>query len=137
MDRSLLRFLECVSLFILAGYDLSFAWHEATATLSPQIQTPVGKGEGFGERLLDLSRHYPLVARRVWFRALHDLYTQGAPLSEALDGVTRALRLDQEVALEAFTRDLPLRVNVLLIVWLIPPTLWLLFWPLLGALETL
>ena len=136
----LIAFLESLCLFLWSGFDLSFAWAEAykdvTELLDPELAGWLlpRPQETTSDRLQRCSRDFPYPGERVWFRALYQLYSQGAPLSEAFHSMAAQVREEKQRDQEAFLKALPLKVNLLLLLWLVPPLFACLFWPLIHLL---
>ena len=141
--RDLIAFFEALSLYLRAGYDLSFSWPEIldqTRGLAGEFVSCLrGKegADGIGPLLSRLTESYPVESHRVWFAVLRELYEQGAPLTEAVQAIGASLREEQSRDWEAFARTLPTKANLILLVAFLPPTLILLFLPLLMTFEAL
>jgi hypothetical protein len=143
LRRDLITFFDGLSLYLRAGYDLSYSWPEVLRQTEGgrwKIHRWLG-GEGlpprFGVRLEHLSAHYPVERHRVWFAVLKELYEQGAPLTDAVHAMAASLRAEQSRDWESFTRTLPTKANLVLLVCFLPPTLVLLFLPLLMTFDSL
>lgn len=133
--RELGLFVEALSLQLAAGFDLGYGWSEALASLREEISAEhlawlSPEGEGPVRSLTRLAKEYPVSGARVWFAALRDLYASGAALGPAVGAMATYLRKEQEAALEEHCRELPTKINVLLILFFLPPTFLLLFVPL-------
>ena len=139
--QELAQFLESVSLFLDAGFDLSYAWPEAFRSLGARLDPwlagllEVPHGETPSATLRRLARNYPEPSHRIWFLVLQELYESGAPLREAMRASAQALRAEHARDLEAHCRTLPTRANVILLLFFLPPTLALLFLPLLSEMT--
>lgn len=138
--EELILFLDALSLFLLVGYDLSYSWnasfHVVGAMLSPSMKQQLGFDEeneqdaSITSRLLALSDTFSICHYRFWFRTIRELYVTGASLSGPLAAISDALRKDRERDLEHHFRNLPSRLNIIMLVFFLPPTFLLLFIPL-------
>lgn len=133
--RELILFVEALSLHLSAGLDLGFSWPETLASLaceiSPELRAWLDPEEESVGRLLNrLAGDYPFSEHRLWFAALRDLHGSGAALGQAVSAMAAFLRREQEAALETHARELPTKINVLLLLFFLPPTFLLLFLPL-------
>ena len=84
--------------------------------------------------LARLAADYPDADHRIWFLALAELYETGAGLREAVEAVSKTLRGEHGRDLEAHCRELPTRVNILLLLFFFPAVAALLFVPLLAEI---
>ncbi len=134
------HFLDAVSLYLEAGFDLGYAWPEVhrvlAGQLSPQVRDTlaVARGGAISPVLARLGETYPDRQHRLWFQVLRELYERGAGLRDGVEAAARALREEQERDLEAHCLRLPTRANVVLLLFFLPPTLLLLFAPLIGEI---
>lgn len=123
-----------------AGYDLSYSWQETLRNfrdeISPELyqQLALQEGEGVARRISALSSNYPINSHRLWFATICDLYASGAGLCQAVGAMATFLRKEHESSLEEHCRTLPAKTNVLLLLFFLPPTLWLLLVPLVWEL---
>jgi len=134
--RDLIRFLDALNLYLYCGYDLGFSWEQAHGVLcdelSPTIATSLRpRAEDTPALFLQrLATEYPDAPHRVWFWALRELYLQGAPLAPAVESFSRQLSQEEGRELAQHLRELPTKLNLTLILFYLPPTLTLLFFPL-------
>lgn len=147
MRNELVRYLEWVLLYLSAGYELGFAWEqtrlqvplELIPELLPFLESAESQsGHSISKRLRWFSEHLPYDEMRMWFGAIEKLYQSGAGLSGPLRAAIRTLRNSEAQDLEQHLRALPGKVNVLMLIFFIPPTLVLMLLPLLlglGAIE--
>jgi hypothetical protein len=141
LRHDLIYFLEALSLHLQCGFELSYSWPETLAAvameLEPRLQAALhGDGEKpMGDKLRDLAANYPVPSHRMWFSVLAELYSSGAPLVEAVQAISQALRREQSRDLETHCRNLPTKANVCLLLFFLPPTLLLLFVPLVLELS--
>jgi hypothetical protein len=139
--RNLIHFLQGLSLLVTAGYDLSFAWPEAIQMVRGDLDEDWvdelhWSGEpGLAAHLDTLSVCYRDQRHRPWFGVLKDLYIQGGGLGEAISAVADTLRDEQKRDLDGHLRELPIRLNLLILLFFLPPSLLLLFVPLLLSLD--
>jgi pilus assembly protein TadC len=66
----------------------------------------------------------------MWFGVLAELYDSGTSTIQAIQAISQTLRREQEAELETHLRVLPLKVNVVLMIFFLPPTFLWLFGPL-------
>lgn len=144
LKRALILFLETLEVYLRAGFEISFAWPECHAALTPEVECPffselalkTNAQESFAESLQRLSLKYPNPSARPWFGILAELYGAGAPLADAVLALADTLRREEARELEATLRALPARVNVILLLFFLPPALLLIFAPLLMEVLT-
>ncbi len=135
--HQLSHFFDALSLYLEAGFDMGYAWPEVYRALSPHLcpslqrALPLSEGQSVSSLLEALGRDYPQVDHRLWFQVLRELYERGAGMREAVEAVARTLREEHERDLESHCQRLPTRANVVLLLFFLPPTLLLLFAPLL------
>ena len=134
--RELLTFLEAIELYLLAGYDLSFAWREAKLALKPgDFKTWVEEGGDteteMGLVLSRFAREYPVAGHRIWFQVLRELVGRGASLGPTLAGFIAALHAETQREVASHARVLPMQLNLLLLIFFLPSTLALVLIPLL------
>lgn len=113
--------LDLLSLYLGAGFDLSYAWGEATGSAPGPVAGELDR----------LARTYPNPVHRVWFASLRDLYGQGAPVQPLVAAFADYLRKERARDMEVFARELPTRANLLLLLFFLPAAFLLLFAPLL------
>jgi hypothetical protein len=139
--RDLTLFLDGLTLYVTAGFELGYAWSEVGALVEGEIEPSlvswlrISEPSALPAQLIKLEAGYPDPAHRLWFGLLRELYDQGAGLTEPLSAFSAVLREEERRDLEAFGRALPTRINLLLMVFFLPPTFLLLFLPLLFALS--
>lgn len=129
--KDLLFFLELTKLYLSVGFDLSTAW---------ELSQPSNQNEGnqtVFEELFRMEMSCCFKKYRIFFGILRQLYQQGGALIPALDTFCRIIRKDLEKDLEAQLRRLPTEANLLLIVFFIPPALFLLLMPFLFHFQNL
>lgn len=138
--HQLLQFLDALSLYLQAGYDLAYGWTETHRALETELCSGLEKelrtggglaGEGILALLSRLARSYPEPGHRLWFSVLKELYTSGAGLSDAVRAMANTLRQEHYRDLDAHCRNLPTKINVLVLLFFLPPALLLLFTPLI------
>ncbi len=135
--NQLIHFWDGVALHVHCGFDLAYAWSEVLRGLTPVlcvslVELLASQGEeSFTTTLVRLSRTYPDSSHRLWFTVFHTLYVEGAPLTDAVSAAAQALRKEQERDLETHCRRLPGQLNLRILLFFLPPTFLLLFFPLL------
>lgn len=132
--EGLVAFLDQVLILTEAGYELSYGWEEASRILGHLFE---GRAEGtFRDRLEQVAALAP-ADWRPWFAALWSLYREGGPLLPFLSALQEALRDRLRQEGEIYGRRLPFRLNLILLLFALPPLLALLFVPWLAALPPL
>ena len=134
LRRELLTFLEAIELYLLAGYDLSFAWGEAKLALKPGHFKTWAEEQSATEMALILerfARDYPVPGHRIWFQVLRELVGRGASLGPTLAGFIAALHAETQREVASHARLLPMQLNLLLLMFFLPSTLALVLIPLL------
>ena len=140
--HGLLQFFETVGLYLHAGYDLGYAWPESLEALKgamPQgLREELSKksGESMHETLVRLARGFNVREFRVWFSVIQELYESGAGLSACASSIAGTLRSDHLREWEEHLQKLPSKVNILVLLFFLPPTFLLLFYPLLLDILT-
>lgn len=150
LTRDLSHFLEAMSLYLQAGYDLSYAWPMAVKilgsgistkmqtllSLEPQaLETPTSSETYdaptglIGARLQKLGKFYPVFGHRLWFLVLRELYIDGAGLRQPVLSMAHTLRNELKRELEEHCRKLPSKVNILMVIFFLPATLFLFLAP--------
>lgn len=129
----LIRFFELLHLALISGYELAHAWDQTVKILN--LKDLENKTTSTNDHLMRLSRVEHLNPYGRWFHVLALLYTNGAGMADAVQGVAQALRKEEGADLESHLRNLPSRMQVLLILFFFPPTILLLLLPLLGSLN--
>lgn len=141
LRRDLLTFFDVLSLYLAVGYDLAFAWPESSRLLGQQESLSVLSWEprkgSLQEWLHQTEKSFPIEEYRFIFASLKQLYGRGAPLSPVVKAFSKYLRKEFERDLERHLRDAPARANICLIVFFLPPTMALLFLPILNYLKGL
>ncbi len=135
--HALMQFLETVGLYLQAGYDLGYAWPESLKAIGDKM--PAGllpelssrEEEPIGQLLERLANHFSIRPLRVWFSVILELYQSGAGLSHCVSSIANTLRSEHSRDLENHLQRLPSRTNILIILFFLPPTFLLLFYPLL------
>jgi len=142
--RELLLFWDFLGLYISVGYDLAYAWPEVIKFL--QTNKPESflecfclekEDETLTSLLLRLEKDFEPVNHRFMFTALRQLYLKGAPLMPAIRSFSTFVRREIEQSFESHLRESPIRANICLLVFFLPPTLVLLFSPLILYLRAL
>jgi len=136
--KELLLFYEVAGLYLMAGYDLPYAWSESMKGTGWELNQQLGKAfekETLLENLERLEKHFSLDRYRFTFGLLKQLYIQGAPLGPVLRSFSQTLRRELERDLEAHLRTAPTRANLTQMVFFLPPTLALLVLPFLQYLR--
>lgn len=135
--QGLIRFFEALALYLKAGFALSYSWAETFKTLESNLTEDLRcdlkgtSGEETDEfsattTLKTLRDQCRIAPYRMWFGVLLELYETGAQLTQGVEAVVLSLRREQERELEAHCRSLPVKVNVVLMVFFLPPTfLWI------------
>ncbi len=134
-QSELLHFVESLHLHLAAGYDLAFAWGEAArglAVFSPTLASELGGDAPLSERLERLGKTFSQEGARVWFLLLLALYREGSPLLAAVRSLRDRLRTEQEEALVRHAEEYPMKASVVLLLFFLPATFLLLFYPLLA-----
>lgn len=135
--REFIRFLDALGLYIQVGYDIAYSWPSALEflgeTISPEMHAllKTKSCESISGLLKRLSQEYVEPNHRIWFKLLEDLYTNGAPLLEALLSISVNLRKEEARDIDRHVRTLPTRNQVALILFFLPATFLLIFTPLL------
>lgn len=133
----LIRFLEGISLHVLCGYELNYSWKETLASLRGVLPVElvefleIRSSENLSQTLLRLGSGGAIPQYQIWFQVLSELYQSGGPLRDATQGLVMVLRKEQEREFETHVRNLPTKLNICLILFFLPPTFLLLFFPLL------
>ncbi|MFM8269730.1 MAG: hypothetical protein ACKN9V_06025 [Pseudomonadota bacterium] len=135
LARRLLLFFEMLGLYVSAGYDLSYAWIEAVD--SSEIFAQPNAHESMNDILRELENKFQLSNYRFTFSVLRQLYSRGASLGPALQSFSRTLRRDLEREIEGHLREAPIRANISLLLFFLPPALALVIIPLLEHLRAL
>lgn len=137
LRADLIHFFEGVAIHIHCGYDLAYAWNEVLRGVG-QVMAPAfvtlmlfQDGGTLADTLNRLSNSYPDPSHRLWFTILAQLYMQGAGMSEAVTAAAETLDREQARDLDNHCRTLPGRLNLRILLFFLPPTLLLLFCPLL------
>ena len=139
-SREFLEWTESMCSGVSVGQGFRETWTQTEATfeeswssstldslsLPPSLDTL-----GAMKRVVD--RH-PLESVRLWFSILIKLVQEGSELAPTLEAMVRELRSQRKWELETYLRDLPTRVNLRLMLLLLPPTLLILVLPVLTQL---
>lgn len=139
--RGLIQFFEALSLYLRAGFALSYSWPETLKSLGPHLphllraelssqSLEAGTEESVGDILNRLKSGCCIASHRMWFGVLAELYDSGTSTIQAIQAISQTLRREQEAELETHLRVLPLKVNVVLMIFFLPPTFLWLFGPL-------
>lgn len=122
-----LRFLQEIGVFLDCGYELGYAWERLSKRDLPN-------GSIHAE-LQRLAREGEPIELRPWFEGLAVLQRSGSALIPYLTAFTQRLSDELRREMDRHVRSLPLRLNVLLLLFCLPPLLALIFTPLLSALS--
>lgn len=139
--RGLIQFFEALALYLRAGFALSYSWPETLKSLGPTLPQSLraelsprpleaGTEESVGHILNRLKLECCVPSHCVWFGVLAELYDSGTSLVQATQAISQTLRRELETDLETHLRVLPIKVNVVLMVFFLPPTFLCLFAPL-------
>lgn len=125
----LIELVESIEPHLAVGYDLAMSWKLGSEDLKDGWAEDsrillCGDGRSIRETLVELSSCYPDPKHRLWFSALLELYTHNASLCPAVRAFLQFLRKEQERDWEAHLRGLPTRLNVGLILFFLPSTLY-------------
>jgi hypothetical protein len=140
--QGLICFLESLALYLKAGFALSYSWEQSISSaqggiLSEVVKTLMPKvgedsaNESLGKALKRLNLEGDSAMCRVWFGVLAELYESGADLTPAVEAFSGVLRRELQRDLEAHCRTLPMKANIILLLFFFPPTIICLFVPLL------
>ena len=134
LRRDLLIFLQAIELYLLAGYDLSFGWRESARAVKPggfKSWLEADSGAELLSILARFARDYPIPGHRIWFAVIRELVSRGASLGPSVAGFIAALHAETQREIASHTRLLPMRLNLLLLMFFLPSTLALVLIPLL------
>ncbi len=135
--HSLMQFFETTGLYLQAGYDLGYAWPESLKAIGEQMpeglkeELSLKKEEPINQLLVRLASIFNVKELRIWFSVILELYQSGAGLSNCVSSIANTLRSEHSRDLENHLQRLPSRTNILVILFFLPPTFLLLFYPLL------
>jgi hypothetical protein len=140
--QALIQFFDALSLYLRAGFALSYSWPETLQALGPVLpdllRAELGSHsleaettESVGDVLNRLKLNCRFAPHRLWFGVLAELYSSGTSLVQPVQAIAGTLRKEQHAELENHLRVLPVKVNVVLMVFFLPPTFLWLFGPLL------
>lgn len=135
--HSLIQFFETIGLYLQAGYDLGYGWPESLKAIREQMPRGLAlelsqKGdEPVNQVLFRLSENFEIEGLRIWFSVIYELYQNGAGLSHSISSIASTLRSEHARDLENHLQRLPSKTNILVILFFLPPTFLLLFYPLL------
>jgi len=133
-------FLSILILYLSAGFELTYAWRETLNLMQERISSElkslllVAQNESLNERLLKISEIYPIIETRVWFSVLSELYLTGGPLLEAIKAFSKSVRNSLKNDIEYHLRTIFTKTNILMLLFFLPPTLILIFIPILKSL---
>jgi len=131
----LVRFLDALLAHLQAGFELNYSWIDTRKTLTEPSELAITGNETMAGTLQRLNETYPVKEHRMWFSVLYELYLSGAGLADAVQAISSSLREEHEREFEAHCRALPTKLNILMLVFFLPPTLLLIFAPLLFELS--
>lgn len=135
--HSLMQFFETTGLYLQAGYDLGYAWPESLKAIGEQMppglkeELALRPEEPINQVLTRLSNEFKIESLRIWFSVINELYQNGAGLSQCVASIASTLRSEHSRDLENHLQRLPSKTNILVILFFLPPTFLLLFYPLL------
>ncbi len=139
-----IRFLDFLELFLRAGFEMTYAWERASQILLRETKAQsyflsllFQTHDGLSAHLLKLSQEPQMGSFRPWFQVLKQLYEQGAGMVEVVEGLGEALQQEEKNDLESHLRQLPTKLQILLILFFFPPTVLLLILPLLSSLNSI
>ncbi len=139
----LFNFFDVVSVYLMVGYDLSFSWPQVIRVIASQMKSQVlsdlspKEQESMGTCLKRLSSSFQIEPYRIWFSILKELYEKGAGLVEPMGAIAASLRSDYLRDLETHSRTLPTKIQILLLIFFLPPALLVLFVPLLVEVSSI
>jgi hypothetical protein len=130
------------SLYVSVGFDLAYAWSKTLENLHDDFQKDFCewanvKEDSFSRFLLSAADSIPYGEWKVWFESLHELYMGGLAQREFLEAFSENLQEEQSRELETHVRTLPQKINILLILFFLPPVFFLLMAPLVVQLVGL
>jgi len=135
LKKRLLLFFDVLALYVSVGYDLFYAWNEATESSElfgkPDVQ------QSMNAILWDLEKSFNLKTYRFTFGVLRQLYSRGASLTPAIQAFSKTLRRDLERDIEAHLRTAPLRAGLCLLFFFLPPALAFIVFPFLHHLRAI
>lgn len=135
----MLMFVQALALHLQAGFDLVTSWRQSLELLDglltkeERLALFLGAEESLSSRLRALGEGKD-AHLAVWFGLLAELHSTGASLVPAVTAFAQALRGRERLQAEACARELPGRINLLVLLFFLPPALVLLFAPLLTEL---
>lgn len=136
----MLTFVHALALHLQAGFDLATSWRNSLSLLEPVLsrdelhRLSFPPDLGLSARLRKLASDWPNPNHRMWFALISDLSNSGASLVPAVNAFAQTLRQEAKLRQEAQARALPSRINILVLVFFLPPAMLLLFAPLLSEL---
>lgn len=141
LKQDLVFFFRGLGMYLASGVDLSEAWPGTLESLQGEIEETLFRHLKLQEserpfqaiRRLSLSPDFQTLAP--WLDALAQHFREGLSVLDCLDGVVRFLENDAVRTLARWERELPMRSNLLLLLFFFPATALLLFAPLILALS--
>jgi hypothetical protein len=133
LKKQLLLFFDVLALYVSVGYDLFYAWNEAVD--SSELFVRPEAHQSMNTVLEELENSFPLKNYRFTFGVLRQLYSRGATLTPAIHAFSKTLRRDLEREFEAHLRTAPLRANLCLLLFFLPPALGFIAFPFLQHLR--
>ncbi|MBI4403042.1 MAG: hypothetical protein HY537_02705 [Deltaproteobacteria bacterium] len=137
LRKELSHFFHSLSLFFLAGYDMAYGWPETLKLLNSELSEDLKQwlklpdAESLVSLLERLAMQFPVTSCRTWFSVLRELYVSGSPLNEAVGNIALTLSEEHLRELDCHCRTLPTKINILMLLFFLPPVMILLFVPLI------
>lgn len=142
----LIHFFDALSLYLQAGFALSYAWKEVLSSLEGALPTELRAAlsfrmseseglEAITQVLFRLQNESAVVPHCVWFSVLADLHSSGGGLTRGVESISKFLRNEQQRDLESHCRSLPTKVNIALLLFFLPPTFLWVFAPLVFEIS--
>ena len=142
--HEMILFFHSLSLYLVAGYDFNSSWELVSESLLRGMSRPlrdclkISQGGVLSDVFRSVQVSFPIQGIRPWLGVLGQFYENGTELVSAIRQLTELLEAEQAMDMENHQRCLPTRLNLILIVFFLPPALMLLMTPLvLGVWETL
>lgn len=137
-----LIWLDALSTALGEGDDLGQAWRKAFGGTAMDLPPPLrwwlrasGRRGGWATRLARAQGGFPLAHHRPWFGALGTLYGRGASLVPTLEAWRETLEAEWSREWKRHEREVPTKVNLLMLLFFFPAAAFLLFYPLLADLA--
>lgn len=117
---NLLSLLDRVLVGLECGLELGYVWQKAGGPEATEL-------EPFSNTLGRFAEQHPVAFARPWFAGLSQLYREGAPLVPYFQAFAESLRDRLRREMENHDRELPFRLNIVLLIFSLPPVFVLLF----------